>query len=105
MVVAFFDCVRVNSTFLGHDLLPFVLIYIYIYSLVTTIRFSQPAFTANENSEEAEVVLQLSNPLSSDLIVEVITSDDTALGEYYSMYMNYCNSIHNVYCDRSRNRL
>ena len=36
----------------------------------------------NENSGEAEVVLYLSNPLSSDLIVEAITSNDTALGEH-----------------------
>ena len=50
----------------------------------------------SENIGEAEVVLYLSNPLSSDLTVEVITSNDTALGEHYSIHKNYCNSVCNV---------
>ena len=50
----------------------------------------------NEDSEEVEVVLYLNNPLSSNLTVEVITSNDTALGEHYSIHMNYCNSVCNV---------
>ena len=48
----------------------------------------------NEHSGEVQVVLLLSNPLSSDLTVEVMTSNVTALGEHYSMCMNYYNSTY-----------
>ena len=33
VVGTFFECTRINPIFLGHDSLPFVLIYIYIYML------------------------------------------------------------------------
>ena len=48
----------------------------------------------NEHSGEVQVVLDLSNPLSSDLTVEVMTMDATAIGKHYSMCMNYYNSIY-----------
>ena len=54
--------------------------------------FNQSTFTVNENSEEVQVVLHLSNPLSSDLTVEVMTNNVTALGEHYRICVNYFNS-------------
>lgn len=48
----------------------------------------------NEKGGEAQVVLRLSIPLSSVLTVEVITMNATALGEHYSICMNYCNSVY-----------
>ena len=48
----------------------------------------------NEHSEDVQVLLHLSNPLSSNLTVEMMTMNATAIGKLYSMCMNYCNSVY-----------
>ena len=50
--------------------------------LVAIITFSQSAYSIDESSGTAQVTVVLSNPLSTDLTVEVINSDVTALGEH-----------------------
>ena len=52
-------------------------------SLVTTISFSLSRFIVRESSRSARVELALSNPLSSNISVEVIDSNITALSEHY----------------------
>ena len=58
--------------------------------LVAIITFSQSAYSVDENSGTAQVTVVLSNPLSSDLTVEVINNDGTASGKTFSICMNYC---------------
>ena len=62
--------------------------------LVVIITFDELTYNVDERSGMAQVALVLSNPLSSDLTVEVTTNDVTALGEHYSMCMNYYNSVY-----------
>ena len=50
-----------------------------------TVMFSETTYSVNENAGSAQPVLVLSNPSTSDVTVEVTTTDGSATGEYYSI--------------------
>ena len=60
--------------------------------LVVIITFDELTYNVDERSGMVQVALVLSNPLSSDLAVEVMTNNVTALGEDYRICVNYFNS-------------
>ena len=49
--------------------------------LVTSVKFSQSTYSVNENSGVVQPVLVLSIPSSTDITVEVISTDGSATGE------------------------
>ena len=51
--------------------------------------FSEIIYSVNENAGPAQPVLVLSNPSSSNITVEVLTTDGSATGEYCSILINY----------------
>ena len=52
-----------------------------MFYVVSTVFFTQSTYTVNENIATIELALNLSNPLSSDIIVQVIDSGNTATGK------------------------
>ena len=54
-----------------------------------TVMFSQTTYSVNENAGPAQPVLVLSNPSTSDVTVEVTTTDGSATGEYCSILIKY----------------
>ena len=60
--------------------------------LVVIIKFDELTYNIDERSGMVQVALVLSNPLSSDLTVEVTTNNVTALGKHYSICVNYFNN-------------
>ena len=62
---------------------------IYFIVLLVIIRVDEPVYNVDERSGMVQVALVLSNPLSSDLTVEVMINDVTAIGEYYRICVNY----------------
>ena len=56
----------------------FILWYCYI---ATAVNFSQPIYIVNENSGPVQLMLDLSNPSSTTIIVEVININITAIGK------------------------
>ena len=63
--------------------------YVIYHLLATTVMFSQTVYSVDENAGPAQPVLVLSNPSSSNITVEVLSSDGSATGEYYSILINY----------------
>jgi len=55
-----------------------------ILCLVPSVCFNQSTYTVDEDDGPAQPVLVLSNPLSTDITVQVNNSDDTARGISYS---------------------
>ena len=53
-----------------------------IVFLVTSVNFSQSAYTVNEKDGMIQFTLLLSNPSSTDITVEVSSIDESATGEY-----------------------
>ena len=51
-------------------------------SIVGTVSFNQSTYNVKEDGGLAEPVLVLSNPSSTDTIVEVFNTDGSATGEY-----------------------
>ena len=60
-----------------------------MYLQVTTVMFSQSTYSVNEDDGPARAVLVLSNPSSTDINVQVTTTDGSATGEYCSILINY----------------
>ena len=56
---------------------------IIIMLLATTVKFNQSVYHVIEDSGSANTTLVLSNRLSSDITVEVYTTNITASGEHY----------------------
>lgn len=56
--------------------------------LDTTINFEKPAYSIDENDGAIHPVLTLSNPVSKDMTVKVLSSDGSANGEYMSLLKN-----------------
>ena len=54
-----------------------------------TVMFSQSMYSVNESAGVARPVLVLSNPSSFESIVQVFSTDGTAIGEYCSILINY----------------
>jgi len=59
----------------------YMLVY-YILVLAIQVSFNHSAYEVNENSTQAQPVLVLSNPSSTDITVRVSTSNGSALGMY-----------------------
>ena len=51
------------------------------YHVVTDVYFNQSTYYVNENDEEVQAVLALSNPSSSNVTVEIIVNSITAVGK------------------------
>ena len=47
--------------------------------------FDQPTYNVNENAGPVQPVLLISEPLSIDITVQIITIDGSATGECYSI--------------------
>ena len=52
-----------------------------VHHIVATVFFNESTYSVNENEGSVRPVLVLSNPSSTDVIVHVIDSDGTAMGE------------------------
>ena len=62
--------------------------YIFCIYVDITVMFSETMYSVNENAGSTQPVLVLSNPSTSDVTVEVTTTDGSASGEYCSI-LNY----------------
>ena len=51
--------------------------------------FNQSMYGVNEDAGPAQPVLVISNPLSTDIIVQVTNTDGSTTGEYCSILINY----------------
>ena len=49
----------------------------------------QLAYNVNEDAGPAQPVLVLNNPSSTDITIQVTTTDGSATGEYCSILINY----------------
>ena len=58
---------------------------LYPYSPAATVRFDQPTYSVNEDGGPVQPALVLSNPLSTDITVEVFNTDGSATGKYYNI--------------------
>ena len=56
--------------------------------LAITVAFSEPVYSVVEDEGPAQPTLVLSNPSSTDIIVQVDTTDGSATGEYCSILIN-----------------
>ena len=52
----------------------------YTNSVAPTVSFGQASYTVGESDESVEPLLVLSNPSSTDVTVQVYTSDGSATG-------------------------
>ena len=53
-----------------------------IVFLVTSVNFSQSAYSVDENDGIVQLTLVLSIPSSSDITIEVFSTDGSAIGKY-----------------------
>ena len=51
--------------------------------------FSETMYSVNEDGGPAEIRLALSNPSSTDITIQVFSTDGSATGEYCSILINY----------------
>ena len=65
-----------------------MIILITFVSLVL-VMFSQATYSVNENAGPAQPVLVISNPPSTDITVQVTSTNGTAGGECCSILINY----------------
>ena len=54
----------------------------YVIISDTTINFEEPAYSIDEYDKAIHPVLVFSNPLSRDVTVKIISSDESPSGEY-----------------------
>ena len=54
-----------------------------IFQIGCIASFNQSTYIFNEDDGPAQPVLVLSNPSSTDIVVEVLSDDNTAIGESY----------------------
>ena len=47
--------------------------------------FSHSSYTVDEDGGSVQLVLALSNPSSTDVTVQVLSEDNTAIGEHYTL--------------------
>ena len=57
------------------------MIIITICFVAATVSFEQQTYNVNESNEKVQVVLVLSNPSSTDIIIEVVNTDGSAIGK------------------------
>ena len=53
-----------------------------------TVMFTEMMYSVDEDGGSVEIGLKLSNPSSTDTIVEVSTTDRSATGEYCNISIN-----------------
>ena len=53
---------------------------INFYLVGATVRFEQETYSVDESNKNVQPVLILSNPSSTDIIVEVFNTDESATG-------------------------
>ena len=63
--------------------------------LVTSVNFSQSTYSVNENSGVIQPVLVLSNPSSTDITIEVTSTDGSATGKLMLFHRQ-----NNAYCSK-----
>jgi len=51
------------------------------FSIASTVSFEQQTYIVNESNEKVQVVLTLSNPSSADIMIEIITTNGSAIGK------------------------
>ena len=51
--------------------------------------FNQSEYIVNEDAGSAQPVLVITNPISTDITVQVTSIDVWAIGEYCSIFINY----------------
>ena len=51
--------------------------------------FDQSEYSFNEDAGPAQPVLIISNPISTDITVQVTSTDVLAIGEYCSIFIDY----------------
>ena len=61
----------------------------YFLPLALTVTFNQTTYSVDEDDGPAQPELVLSNPSSTDITVQVTSSDGSATGEYCSILINY----------------
>ena len=66
-----------------------------------TVRFNELIYFVNEN-ETVELLIILSNPSATDITVQIMSSDVTAISKYehnhYLLHMNMCIYIYIAHC-------
>jgi len=69
-------------------------LFINIYIAIHGVRFNQLAYTVNEDSQLAQLMLVLDNPPLSDITVQLSTTDRSAIGEYMYKLADYVVKCH-----------
>ena len=64
-------------------------VYVFTFSIAITVRFSQTAYSIDEDDGPAQPTLVLSNPSSIAITVQVTSGGGSATGEYCSILINY----------------
>ena len=62
---------------------------VYVVLLATTVMFTEAMYSVDEDDMSVTIGVELSNPSSTDTVVEVYHTDRTATGEYCSILINY----------------
>ena len=62
---------------------------VYVVLLAITVMFTEAMYSADEDGGSVAIGVELSNPSSTDTVVEVYHTDRTATGEYCSILINY----------------
>ena len=65
-----------------------VLFALIPYYLAITVMFSKSMYNVDENAGPAQPTVILSNPSSTNIIVQVTTTAGSATGEYCSILIN-----------------
>ena len=74
-----------------HYLISFVLCF--ICHSVANVSFDRSAYGVDEDNGPAQPVLVLSNPLSTDIIVQVNATDGSATGQYLTVTLIFTTSL------------
>ena len=67
--------------------------YAKYFLAAITISFDRLIYFVNENNGTVELIVVLSNPSTTDIAVEIISSDVTAIStyaHYYNLFVNIC---------------
>ena len=64
-----------------------------IYYPLANVSFGRPVYGVNEDNGPAQPVLVLSNPLSTDILVQVNATDGSATGQYFNNINNTLNLV------------
>ena len=65
-----------------------------MHHVVSAVYFMESTYRVNEDNEVAQVELVLSKPLSTDIAVQVISVDDTAMGKWINFVAELIPRVH-----------